>query len=126
MAKQKQNADDSQLHWFWRLTTKWWFFPVFYISLSLITFFLSILFIKFNHPLSFAIETSLITLFMMPNGLVYLFLIFWKSLFPNSGLEWYFLIIAIVINLMFYLWFILCIIKCHIINIKKIKYLENK
>jgi len=40
MAKQisenasKVQVDDSQLHWFWKLTTKWWFFPVFYVVLA--------------------------------------------------------------------------------------------
>ncbi|MBI2659428.1 hypothetical protein HYX05_05015 [Candidatus Woesearchaeota archaeon] len=33
MAELNQKSDDSQLHWFWRLTTKWWFFPVFYVFL---------------------------------------------------------------------------------------------
>ena len=37
MDKQKENPYDSQLHWFWRLTTKWWFFPLLYILLNLAT-----------------------------------------------------------------------------------------
>ena len=36
MADLKQNPDDTQLHWFWRLTTKWWFFPAFYVVLALL------------------------------------------------------------------------------------------
>ena len=36
MDKQKENLSDSQLHWFWRLTTKWWFFPAFYVFLAFI------------------------------------------------------------------------------------------
>jgi len=34
MAPPKQNNDE--LHWFWRLTTKWWFLPAFYIFLALL------------------------------------------------------------------------------------------
>ncbi len=29
--------DEPQLHWFWKLTTKWWFFPVFYLILALLS-----------------------------------------------------------------------------------------
>lgn len=37
MAKQQQiKQSDEQLHWFWKLTTKWWFFPLLYVSLALI------------------------------------------------------------------------------------------
>lgn len=37
MAQQQElKESDEQLHWFWKLTTKWWFFPVFYVSLALV------------------------------------------------------------------------------------------
>ncbi len=26
----------ENIHWFWRLTTKWWFFPVFYVMVALL------------------------------------------------------------------------------------------
>lgn len=33
---QTSKVDDSQLHWFWRITTKHYFFPFYYIGLTLL------------------------------------------------------------------------------------------
>ena len=35
MAKKSQQPD-SKLHWFWNLTTKWWFFPAFWFLLAVL------------------------------------------------------------------------------------------
>ena len=67
-----EKIDDSQLHWFWRLTTKWWFFPVFYGFLILVSSLLFALTSKnpfsFSHELGAAFDFSLV---LMPTGLGY-------------------------------------------------------
>lgn len=61
-----QKSDDSQLHWFWKLTTKWWFFPLFYLFLAI--FLVIIWKIKGSDknfiPLFFGL------IIMMPDGLL--------------------------------------------------------
>ena len=34
MVKNIKKLDDSKVHWFWNLTTRWWFFPMFVYLLS--------------------------------------------------------------------------------------------
>lgn len=50
MAQQQQikASDDKELHWFWRVTTTWYFFPLMYLSLALIALILKILFIEYD------------------------------------------------------------------------------
>ncbi len=68
MDKIEQSSNDSQLHWFWNLTTKWWFFPLFYLTLS---FLFAVLWrIISKSPMSLYI--ILYTLYFLPNGFVML------------------------------------------------------
>ena len=67
--QQKSKESDEQLHWFWELTTKWWFFPVFYIFLI---FILMILWAYLStNSFSLLGETFGPSLVMMPTGLGY-------------------------------------------------------
>ena len=36
MQKTKKFYSNQYVHWFWNLTTKWWFFPIFYLFLVLL------------------------------------------------------------------------------------------
>ena len=36
MQKQKSFSSNKDVHWCWKITTKWWFFPVFYLFLALL------------------------------------------------------------------------------------------
>lgn len=67
MPEIKQKSDDSQLHWFWRVTTKLYFFPLFYITLALL---LSILDGLMRKEVS--LGTFFYALAMMPQGLLLL------------------------------------------------------
>ena len=70
-----KNIDDLQLHWFWKLTTKRYFFPVFYFSLlalqTIVYFFnkegISVLL----HPI-YIFGNMIIFMFFAPAGLLYL------------------------------------------------------
>lgn len=60
-----QKSDDSQLHWFWRITTRWYFFPLFYFFLVFIlTIILGIVSKNF-------ISNFLLATFFMSDGLLY-------------------------------------------------------
>ena len=108
MVKIKKKPDNSKLHWFWKITTKWWFFLVFYYSLYLIfnilyeffrpggynsldfhyTFFLirrdggifGILSFLFR-SIAGILGESLLSLLFFPFGLVAIL----DLIFPNSG-----------------------------------------
>jgi len=58
----------EELHWFWKITSKWYFFPIFYVFLAFIVAFISA--IK-DKNLSQIWEFSLYSLVWMPNGLNY-------------------------------------------------------
>ena len=80
MAKQNINSntnktDGSELHWFWKLTTKWYFFPLFYVSLSLIftiIYFTTKESVRSLFFLSYIIPWALVFMLFMPAGLMYL------------------------------------------------------
>ena len=61
----KQEVNDSQLHWFWRLTTKWWFFPLFYFILALILALLA-----FIQDPSHIWGYIFLSIILMPQGLI--------------------------------------------------------
>jgi len=61
----KQPSGDSNLHWFWKLATQWWFFPVFYVALVLLLF---LLHASLDKELKLA--NFLQFLFLMPAGLI--------------------------------------------------------
>ena len=68
----KISQADSQLHWFWRVTTKWYFFPVFYAFLA---FLIAAVFIPvregyYSNLLDF-FETFGFTLMLMPFGIAF-------------------------------------------------------
>ena len=69
MAELKQNPDDPQLHWFWKITTKWWFFPVFYVIIG------STFFIK-NSPKNIIPLHFLLFLILAPSGILFYFNMF--------------------------------------------------
>src|SRR3989344_8691426 len=83
MAELKQKLDDSQLHWFWKLTTKWWFFPVFYVLfVVLLTI---ILWNQKGGHSDEAFSFFLYALYFMPNGLLYLLSYLSKPLYTKTG-----------------------------------------
>lgn len=66
MPENKPKSNEN-LHWFWKLTTKWWFFPVFYIALVFI-------FLAIKGKLIEGDDTIFnisMLLYLMPNGLFY-------------------------------------------------------
>ena len=63
-----KSTDDSQLHWFWKYTTKWWFFPVYYVVL---VFLLSFLYMLDKKEILALLGFAYI-LISMPIGLLYL------------------------------------------------------
>jgi len=74
MAELKQKLDDSQLHWFWKLTTKWWFFPVFYIILAMVYPIIVLNMEKFQGSSNFKdayLEVLGTVIVFMPAGLSY-------------------------------------------------------
>ena len=70
-----KQIDDSQLHWFWKLTTKRYFFPVFYFSLlalQTIVYFINKEGISvLLHPI-YIFGNMIIFMFFAPAGLLYL------------------------------------------------------
>ena len=64
--KLKIEATDSKLGWFWGITTKWYFFPLFYLFLSIVIY---ISRSYYNDVDKYKIFYY--TLFFMPNGLFY-------------------------------------------------------
>ena len=70
MAESTQASDDSQLHWFWKLTTKWWFFPVLYITLSLLVMLTIVLFsLKKIGGISDFFSLWMLIILFMPSGI---------------------------------------------------------
>lgn len=70
--QQKLKKSDEQLHWFWRLTTKWWFFIALYLFLViLLSFYISI---KYNA------SAFLGVILVMPLGIFY-----WFGLLDNPS-----------------------------------------
>ena len=87
MPELKQINKDSELHWFWRLTTKWWFFPVFYTLFAMIN---AIIFaIKGQLTLSKGFSESFIpSLFLAPNGILYFLLLpAWLFIYDKQPLD---------------------------------------
>lgn len=70
--KKFKKVDDSELYWFWRLTTKWYFFPAYYLILA----FLFIVTIYQKRLLELSITSILfeflLAIVYMPYGLIYL------------------------------------------------------
>ncbi|MEK6984597.1 MAG: hypothetical protein AABX33_08535 [Nanoarchaeota archaeon] len=64
MVEPRQKIENSELHWFWELTTKGWFFPVFYVSLVL---FLSLVHAYIDKEWSLFVFLQF--LYLMPSGL---------------------------------------------------------
>ena len=70
---------EKELHWFWKLTTKWWFFPAFYV-------FLAFLLAIFESDVYLEIQ-----LYGLPDGMLYTFGNFIGSLLTMStGLLFWF------------------------------------
>ena len=74
----QQNTDNSQLHWFWKLTTKWWFFPAFYLALVVILTILAWILPPIAQRTAparssrFGYQTFFVLLWVMPQGLFWL------------------------------------------------------
>lgn len=99
MAEIKQTSNDSQLHWFWRITTKWWFFPAFYV-LAIV-----VLAIYFNPTIFLSpfyfLSGSILVFFTLPLGLFYYqrgLDIMLSSNYPSLNLKYLILIILILIS----------------------------
>ena len=102
MVGNNQNADDSQLHWFWKLTTKWWFFPVFYISLSLVAFLISVILVLTIES-TFDMDDALLILITMPAGVIILL-----ENIPAVSLGWSVFVVMQIFIVLFYIYFICC------------------
>lgn len=106
----KQPSGDSNLHWFWKLATQWWFFPVFCL---IIVFVLSIyLNLKdiFDYPPEF-FDFMLSSLAILPMGLVSYFV---ATLDINYILGYFLMALS-------YLFFIISLILIPYYKIKKNK-----
>jgi len=69
-----KNTNTSEIHWFWRLTTKWYFFPSLYLILAIILSMLAII-LKSN-----VFESQLSEIKDFPNALSFMLI------FLGSGL----------------------------------------
>lgn len=110
----KVQKSNRELHWFWKLTTKWWFFPILYLSLVLT--FSVITSIKsftsgINSMLRNTLGTFLYTLILMPGGLVYFLQ---KLIDPTNFTD-----VAISLSLIFHPFAILSIILIYYFRYKK-------
>lgn len=78
----KLKESDEQLHWFWRLTTKKWSLPIFYVMLV-------VLYLLITSIASFSLspfKSLLAVLFQMPIGLSY-YILFLIDLFIKQPLS---------------------------------------
>ena len=113
-----------QLHWFWRLTTKWWFFPLFYITLALILAVavgnpLAILMIVIFMPLGLLVWPSIILggskggsalgimelIFVCLIMIIPYLLIVYAKYRLNKVLKWLIIILMLMMALSFLGWF---------------------
>lgn len=98
---QTSKIDDSQLHWFWRITTKWWFFPLFFYVTSLL---LASIFERFfNYGMSI---WYLGAPFFLSQGILY----FFQDVgVQYLGFAW--ILVHWLIQATFYVYFIVSIVK---------------
>lgn len=118
-----KKSDDSQLEWFWELTTKWWFFPVFYVFL---TFLVTIIWKLKGHEDSFLGLFSALLL-VLPSGIIFIlqFIRTFGILSPFNGTFDQFINAAsMVAPLIFLPFMLLSIIRIAYYKIKKGKILK--
>lgn len=108
------------MYWFWNLTTKWWFFPIFSLLLS---FFVEIILEPslLYYPLINIQKSLTITLHFMPIGL--LNLIHWPIdfLLSKLGVPFIFSYIMDIVEIVFYAY-----ISITIFRIVETRRTENK
>lgn len=116
-----RNSPDK-INWFWNLTTKWWFFPLFWFLLA---FLYGVLFSAddlFYYNLDVPwILFNIFGIFMnVPLGISYLILMIINLIF-EVGFDFLSLLIILLTQAIFYVYFIVSILK-----IIKAKNNENK
>ncbi len=57
--------NESELHWFWNLTSKWWFFPVFYVTITFLTY------LNVYDKNDYELWVFLLFLLLLPAGLIF-------------------------------------------------------
>ncbi|MEK6984378.1 MAG: hypothetical protein AABX33_07425 [Nanoarchaeota archaeon] len=72
MSEDKATAQSKHAFDFWKLAVKWYFFPLLYIILTLL---FTIIVPTKGHNLGDLFRIFLVTLYYLPNGLVYLILV---------------------------------------------------
>ena len=129
MAQHRIKESDEQLHWFWRITTKWWFFLVFYLLLALILGILNVLFPpepsmseqvlneNFMIILSNILFASMFNIIALHIGIG----IFFDKLFGNSNAAYW---IATILTYIFYPFIIISTIFIIYFRYKKDKILK--
>lgn len=120
--KPLKQTSDKKIHWFWNLTTKWWFFPLFWFFLSVlfgVIFAASDLF-YYNLDVSWMIFIIFGIFMNMPQGLAYLILLL-INLIIKVGYDSPSLLIILLTHTIFYVYFAVSIFK-----IVKSKNKENK
>ena len=122
MVKIKKKLDNSKLHWFWKITTKWWFFP---LSPFLMSFLYLIIFNRdylFYYDLSWALWVTFgLSFFFIPAGIAYFIMLFIELITGWSNLSLLAMFIVILTSAIFYVYFTVSIFK-----IVKSKNKENK
>ena len=116
-----KQIDDSQLHWFWKLTTKWYFIPLFYtliVTLQTMIYFVNKEGIDvLLHPVYLVTNTIVFMLFV-PAGLIHL-------IFTVQGIDYKVMqSISAVFLIIFWLLFSISISKIHIYKSKHSKVLK--
>ncbi|MEK6983619.1 MAG: hypothetical protein AABX33_03525 [Nanoarchaeota archaeon] len=82
-----EQKGDSQLNWFWKLTTKWWFFPVFYVFLTMLLSLVDVIFHNKPNWLTYIV--------FMPSGVMFIVQLIIKNkmfndqFFINTSLVWF-------------------------------------
>lgn len=110
MVNQAQKSQDLKLHWFWNLTTKWWFFPLFAYLLS----FLYLLIFDSGQLFYYDITWSLWLTFGMfisiPSGIAY-FIIAVIQLITGWNMFFVGGIVIMLTSATFYVYFAVSIFK---------------
>ena len=67
----KSQKPNSKIHWFWNLTTKWWFFPLFAFVLSFLYLLIFDSEQLFKYDAAWALWYSFGMFFSLPAGIAY-------------------------------------------------------
>ena len=96
MVRNKTNSDTSQLHWFWRLTTKWWTFLIFYLVISILYLLISWQLNQPHDDFLSALVLSAIVLLPIGLGFYYKYPLWYFTREPRPGIDTVLLVFIIL------------------------------